>query len=154
MIMASPPFAFIVPVMAGRMSNQRLLVVITTILFLIGTLGLLYSSIHLLQLWVIIFGSGAGFAFGLSTMFFGLRTQSAHQAAELSGMAQSIGYLLAAIGLALIGYLLDASHSWNPPLLILVGASALLDIVGLGAARNQFVGSDKDCLDHDSSSHN
>jgi MFS transporter, CP family, cyanate transporter len=143
LIMASLPFAFIVPVMAGRMSSQRLLVVITTILLLIGTLGLLYSSIHLVLFWVIILGIGAGFAFGLSMMFFGLRTQSAHQAAELSGMAQSIGYLLAAIGPALIGYLHDASHSWSVPLLILVGASALLGIIGLGAARNQFVGSAK-----------
>ncbi|WP_405104346.1 MFS transporter [Paenibacillus sp. FSL K6-1217] len=143
LIMASLPFAFIVPILAGRMSSQRLLVVITTILLLTGTLGLLYSSIDLLLLWVIILGIGAGFAFGLSMMFFGLRTQSAHQAAELSGMAQSIGYLLAAIGPALIGYLHDASHSWSAPLLILVGASALLGIVGLGAARNQFVGSTK-----------
>ncbi|QUL53789.1 MFS transporter [Paenibacillus tritici] len=143
LIMASLPFAFIVPVMAGRMSSQRLLVVITTILLLTGTLGLLYSSIQLLLFWVIILGIGAGFAFGLSMMFFGLRTQNAHQAAELSGMAQSIGYLLAAVGPALIGYLHDASHSWSVPLLILVGASLLLGIVGLGAGRNQFIGSAK-----------
>lgn len=140
MIMASLPFAFIVPVMAGRMSNQRMLVVITAALLLTGTLGLLYSSMHLLLFWVIILGIGGGFAFGLSMMFFGLRTQNAQQAAELSGMAQSIGYLLAAIGPALIGYLHDASHSWSAPLLIMAGASALLGIVGLGAARNQFVG--------------
>ncbi|MNO37132.1 putative transporter YycB [compost metagenome] len=143
LIMASLPFAFIVPVIAGRMPNQRLLVVITTILLLIGTLGLLYGSIHMVLFWAIILGIGAGFAFGLSMMFFGLRTRSAHQAAELSGMAQSIGYLLAAMGPALIGYLHDATHSWSVPLLILVGASALLCLVGLGAARNQFVGSEK-----------
>ncbi|KWX69759.1 CynX/NimT family MFS transporter [Paenibacillus jilunlii] len=143
LIMASLPFAFIVPVIAGRMTNQRLLVVITTILLLTGTLGLLYGSIHLVLFWAIILGMGAGFAFGLSMMFFGLRTRSAHQAAELSGMAQSIGYLLAAMGPALIGYLHDATHSWSVPLLILVGASALLCLVGLGAARNQFVSSAK-----------
>ena len=143
LIIASLPFAFIVPVIAGRMPNQRLLVIITTILLLIGTLGLLYSSIHLFAFWVIILGIGVGFAFGLSMMFFGLRTQSAHQAAELSGMAQSIGYLLAAIGPALIGYLHDATHGWSVPLLMLVGASALLGMVGLGAARNQFVDSAK-----------
>lgn len=143
MIIASLPLSFIVPVIAGRMRNQRLLVAITTILLLTGTLGLLYGSIHLILFWVIILGIGAGFAFGLSMMFFGLRTRNAHQAAELSGMAQSIGYLLAAMGPALIGYLHDATHSWSVPFLILVGASALLGIVGLGAARNQFVGSEK-----------
>lgn len=143
MIIASLPLSFIVPVIAGRMRNQRLLVVITTFLLLTGTLGLLYGSIHLVLFWTIILGIGTGFAFGLSMMFFGLRTRSAHQAAELSGMAQSIGYLLAAMGPALIGYLHDATHSWSVPFLILAGASALLGIIGLGAARNRFVGSAK-----------
>jgi len=40
-------------------------------------------------------------------MLFGLRTSNTHDAAELSGMAQSVGYLLAAIGPTLFGYLHD-----------------------------------------------
>ncbi|WP_342423389.1 MFS transporter [Paenibacillus sp. FSL E2-0178] len=141
MQLALLPFTFIVPVIAGRMSNQRSLVVITTILLLTGTLGMLYGSSNIILLWIIILGIGGGFAFSLSMMFFGLRTHNAHQAAELSGMAQSVGYLLAAIGPALIGYLHDATNSWNLPLFILLGASVLLFIVGIGAASNRFVGS-------------
>jgi len=135
------PFTFIVPVIAGRMSSQRSLVTITSILFLIGTLGLLYGSSNLIILWIIILGIGGGSAFGLSMMFFGLRTENAQQAAELSGMAQSIGYLLAAIGPTLFGYLHDVTNSWTLPLLILVGAAVLLFIFGLGAARNRYIGS-------------
>ncbi|WP_366295774.1 MFS transporter [Paenibacillus sp. AN1007] len=135
------PFTFIVPVIAGRMSNQRLLVVITTVLLLTGTLGLLYGCPNIILLWIIMLGIGGGFAFSLSMMFFGLRTENAHQAAELSGMAQSIGYLLAAMGPALIGYLHDASNSWDLPLFILLGASVLLFLVGMGAASNRTVGS-------------
>jgi len=141
MQLALLPFAFIVPVIAGRMSNQRLLVVITTILLLTGTLGLLNGSSTIILLCIIILGIGGGCAFSLSMMFFGLRTEHAHQAAELSGMAQSIGYLLAAIGPALIGYLHDATNSWNLPLFILLGASVLLFLVGIGAASNRVVGS-------------
>lgn len=140
MQLALLPFTFIVPVIAGRLSNQRLLVVITTILLLTGTLGLLYGSSDSILLWIIILGIGGGFAFSLSMMFFGLRTENAHQAAELSGMAQSVGYLLAAIGPALIGYLHDATNSWNLPLFILLGASVLLFVVGIGAAKNRVVG--------------
>ena len=135
------PFAFIVPVIAGRMSSQRFLVVITTFLLLTGTIGLLYGSSNMILLWIIMLGIGGGFAFSLAMMFFGLRTENAHQAAKLSGMAQSIGYLFAAVGPALIGYLHDATNSWNPPLFILLGASVLLFLVGIGAARNRFVGS-------------
>ncbi|WP_373232425.1 CynX/NimT family MFS transporter [Cohnella sp.] len=134
------PFAFIVPVIAGRMSSQRLLVVITTILLLTGTIGLLYGSSNMILLWITMLGIGGGFAFSLSMMFFGLRTENAHQAAKLSGMAQSIGYLFAAVGPALIGYLHDATNSWNLPLFILLGAAVLLFLVGIGAARNRFVG--------------
>ncbi len=47
------------------------------------------------------FGSGATMILGLT--FIGLRASSAHQAAALSGMAQTIGYLLAACGPPLIG---------------------------------------------------
>ncbi|NOU98684.1 CynX/NimT family MFS transporter [Paenibacillus planticolens] len=143
MQLALLPFTFIVPVIAGRMSNQRSLVIITSILILTGTLGLLYGSSNLILLWIIILGIGGGFAFSLAMMFFGLRTENSQQAAELSGMAQSIGYLLAAIGPALIGYLHDATNSWTMPLLILVGASILLFMFGIGAARNRFVGAPK-----------
>ncbi|QTD42625.1 MFS transporter [Sporosarcina sp. Te-1] len=140
MLLALLPFTFIVPVIAGRMSGQRSLVTITAFLFVIGTFGLLYGSSNLIILWIIALGIGGGFAFSLSMMFFGLRTRNAQQAAELSGMAQSIGYLLAAIGPTLFGFIHDATNSWTIPLLILIGASVLLFIFGLGAARDRYLG--------------
>jgi len=143
MQLALLPFTFIVPVIAGRMSSQRSLVIIASILYLIGTLGLLYGSSDLIVLWIIILGIAGGFDFSLALMFFGLRTKNAHQAAELSGMAQSVGYLLAAIGPTLFGYLHDVTHSWTIPLLILVSISVFLLIFGLGAARDQYVGDNK-----------
>ncbi|WP_080873482.1 CynX/NimT family MFS transporter [Oceanobacillus timonensis] len=143
MQLALLPFTFIVPIIAGRMVNQRLLVTITAVLFFVGTLGLISGNASLVILWIILLGIGAGFAFSLSMLFFGLRTENAQQAAELSGMAQSIGYLLAAAGPTLFGYLHDATDSWTVPLLILLGASILLLISGLGAARNRVVGTSK-----------
>lgn len=133
------PFTFIVPVIAGRMSSQRSLVIISSGLFLSGTLGLLYGSVNLIVLWVILLGIGGGFAFSLAMMFFSLRTENSQQAAELSGMAQSVGYLLAAIGPTLFGFIHDATNSWTIPLIILVGASFLLLLFGMGAARNRVI---------------
>lgn len=94
MQLALLPFTFIIPLVAGRMADQRLLVSITSILLMTGILGLLYGGSGLIILWIILIGIGGGCAFGLSMMFFGLRTENAHQAAELSGMAQSFGYRL------------------------------------------------------------
>lgn len=73
--------------------------------------------------------------------FFSLRTENSNEAAQLSGMAQSLGYLLAAFGPILFGFLHDATNSWKVPLQALIGITVLLFIFGLGASRNRYIGS-------------
>ncbi|PIH05404.1 CynX/NimT family MFS transporter [Clostridium combesii] len=141
MQLALIPFTFIVSVLAGRRSNQRSLVISGCSFILIGILGLLYGSSQFVFLWIIILGIGGGFAFSLSMMFFSLRTENSNEAAQLSGMAQSLGYLLAAFGPILFGFLHDATNSWKVPLQTLIGITVLLFIFGLGASRNRYVGS-------------
>ncbi|QUL58136.1 MFS transporter [Paenibacillus tritici] len=140
MQLAQLPFTFFVPLWAGRMKNQRLLVVITFVLFIIGILGVWLGRTELMALWAICIGIGGGFAFGLAMMFFSLRTRTVQEASELSGMAQSAGYLLAAAGPALFGLLHDAAGSWNAPLALLAGACVLLFVAGMGAGRDRYVG--------------
>lgn len=141
MQLALIPFTFIVSVLAGRRSNQRSLVISGCLFILIGILGLLYGSSQFVFLWIIILGIGGGFAFSLSMMFFSLRTENSNEAAQLSGMAQSFGYLLAAFGPILFGFLHDVTNGWKVPLQALIGITALLFIFGLGASRNRYVGS-------------
>src|SRR5690625_8044193 len=69
----------------------------------------------------------------------GMRAKNARQAGELSGMAQSIGYVFAAVGPILIGLLFDLTHNWTVPLIALVLVSILLTIAGFGAGRNKHV---------------
>lgn len=133
------PFTFIVPILAGRFESQRLLVSIPVILLLIGIFGILYGSTLLIPLWMILIGMGSGSVFSLAMMFFSLRTQSTHEAAELSGMAQSFGYFLAAVGPVLFGWLHDITQSWTIPLLMLVIVSALIFVVGMGAGKKGYV---------------
>jgi MFS transporter, CP family, cyanate transporter len=143
MQLALLPFTFIVPIIAGRMKSQHSLVIITSVLLLSGTLGLIYGSTSFIICWIVMIGIGGGFAFSLAMMFFGLRTENARQAAELSGMAQSVGYLLAAFGPTLFGYLHDVANGWTTPLFILVGASLLIFLFGLGAGRDRYIGTVK-----------
>lgn len=140
MQMAQLPFTFFVPLWAGRMKNQRSLVIIMAILYIIGIGGIWLGSSDFMAVWAICFGIAGGFAFGLAMMFFNLRTRSTEEAAELSGMAQSVGYVLAAMGPALFGWLHDATGSWTIPLILLLGASVLLLVVGLGAGSDRYVG--------------
>lgn len=139
MQLAVLPITFIVPVLAGRLQDQRLLVVIPAVLLIGGLFGILYGSTLLIPLWIIMVGIGVGFVFSLAMMFFSLRTKSTNEAAELSGMAQSLGYLLSAIGPVLFGWLHDTTHSWTTPLLMLVLISVLIFIAGMGAGKNQYV---------------
>lgn len=129
------PFTFIIPVVAEKMKNQVGLSVATAVLFIVGFAGLLQGSSALIPLWVILLGIAGGSAFSLSMMFFTLRTRDGKEAAELSGMAQSFGYLLAAVGPVLVGALQDATGGWTIPLTLLILLSIVLLIVGIASGR-------------------
>ncbi|MBM7646663.1 CP family cyanate transporter-like MFS transporter [Scopulibacillus daqui] len=138
---ATLPSSFIIPILAGRYSSQRGLVTITVSLMLIGFIGIMTGNTSLVPLFVILIGLAQGSLFSLATMFFVLRTRHVHESAELSGMAQSIGYLLAAIGPTLFGFIHDIAHNWTSALIMLVAAILLVFVFGIGAAANQYVSS-------------
>ena len=133
------PFTFIVPIIAGRMESQRLLVAVTSLLFATGICGILFGNTVLIPIWIILIGIACGCSFSLAMMFFGLRTESVDEAAEISGMAQSFGYLLAAFGPLVFGLLRDVTESWTTPLVMLIVASVFLFIFGMGAGKKGYV---------------
>lgn len=128
------PLTFVVPVLASRFSNQRKLVVTAGISLIIGCLGLISGNLSLIVLWMILLGIGIGSAFSLAMMFFVLRTRDSQQAAELSGMAQAVGYLMAATGPTLFGVLHDVTNGWTLPLFFLLASAIMLTIAGYGGA--------------------
>ncbi|MGO4546353.1 CynX/NimT family MFS transporter [Paenibacillus sp. 2TAB23] len=136
---AALPVAFIVPIVAGRMKNQRLLVIFMAVLLLVSLGGLYFGGISFISLWIVLLGIGGGCAFSLAMIFLSLRTKDAFDSASLSGMSQSVGYLLAATGPILFGLLHDITASWNIPLLLMLVVSILLLLSGIGASRNRTV---------------
>ncbi|USG63935.1 MFS transporter [Brevibacillus ruminantium] len=132
----SVPASFLAPVLAGRSSDQRGLVIATCGLLFLGYAGLLTGSSLLLPLCMIFIGIAVGSAFSLAVMFFALRTRSMNDAAELSGMSQSIGYLLAAFGPTLFGFMYDLTQGWTIPILMVLVVSLCLLFVGLQTGRN------------------
>lgn len=136
----SIPANFLIPVIADRLSHQKWLAAMASFFYIAGFGGLMINSTSLVFVWIIFLGLGQGSALSLSLSLFGLRAKNAHQAAELSGMAQSIGYLLAAVGPILFGFLRDLTHTWIVPLSFLVITSVIMLISGIGAGRNKYVG--------------
>ncbi|WEV37343.1 MFS transporter [Lactobacillus sp. ESL0677] len=79
----------------------------------------------------IILGIGAGSAFSLCVVFFQKKSANFRQTAQLSGTAQSFGYLLAAVGPALSGYLQGLLHSWTPIFVVYTILGVLLLVSGI-----------------------
>lgn len=139
MQLAQLPFTFIIPILIDRLPSQKPLVILSCGLFLIGFLGIALEFTSLTLLWMILLGCAGGAMFGITMMFFTLRTQTAYGAADLSGFAQSIGYLLAATGPVTFGFLHDVTGSWTVPLWSFVVATIILFMAAYKASENRYV---------------
>jgi CP family cyanate transporter-like MFS transporter len=124
-----------VPVLATRARDQRLLVVVSTALGLFAMCGLLVAPGDLALLWAIAVGIAGACTLSLSLAFFVLRTGDGGDAAALSGMAQSFGYLFAASGPFLIGALHDATGDWDAPVVVWIVVWAAIGVAGVLAGR-------------------
>lgn len=122
----------------GRVRDQRVIGVVAPLVMLIAVPGMLLAP-SLMVVWVSAAGLGAGASIVLALSFFGLRTSDHRKAASLSGMGQSIGYLLAAAGPVIIGAMHDASGSWTSGLVFLGATNVVLVIVGYFAGRDRTV---------------
>lgn len=134
------PASFIVPILADRFDDQRGITAISCMTYFIGMLGLLLSgNMLLLTISIALMGVGGGACFSLAFSFIGLRSSNGAQAAELSGMSQAVGYLLAAAGPVLIGYLFDYTQTWVSFIIVCLIIALILPYFGLGAGRNRYI---------------
>ncbi len=139
MQITSIPVIFLGSLLAGQKANHRTLVIVSILCYVTGFFGMLISDGAITYVWAALFGIAGGLTFGLMMMYFTLRTRTAQEAAQLSGMAQSIGYLLAAVGPMLFGYLRDAVDNWRMPVYILILVACLCLVFGVFAARDRYV---------------
>jgi CP family cyanate transporter-like MFS transporter len=112
--------SFVVPMIATRQRNQRSLAVLTFAGFLVSMVGLLIAPTSGAMVWMIVLGIGQGAGISLAMTLFVLRSQTSLVAAELSGMAQTVGYLIAAAGPLAAGALHDISGGWTVPIVALI----------------------------------
>ncbi|SHL91513.1 MFS transporter [Vreelandella subglaciescola] len=118
--------------------DQRLPAAGSALMSAVALLGLMAAPQQALW-WSVLFGLGTGSGIIMGLTFIGLRTGSAQQAASLSGMAQCIGYLLAAAGPPIMGVLHDSLGSWTVPLGICAMLALVIAVMGLLAGRDRHI---------------
>ena len=131
---AAPGLA--IPLILHRLKDQRGIAVLVALMCAVSALGLWFLPAQAV-LWTLIFGFGSGATMILGLTFIGLRASSAHQAAALSGMAQAVGYLLAACGPPVMGKIHDANGDWHIPLIAVALISVAMAIFGALAGRDR-----------------
>jgi CP family cyanate transporter-like MFS transporter len=137
----SMPFAFLVPVIATKMNNRQPIMLFAGIVTLIGA-GMMFFPVNSFAYYAIValfLGMGTTTTFVLAMTLFGLKTKSAADTRNLSGMVQSVGYLIAALGPVVVGNLYSSTHNWFASLIVIVIATIFFAVCGVIAERKQFV---------------
>ncbi|WP_030459512.1 MFS transporter [Kitasatospora sp. NRRL B-11411] len=131
--------AFLVPLLAGRMTRQRGLALVMAALNGAGVLWLLLAPVSGAWFSATVLGLAQGGSLGLGLAFIVLRTDSVLGAARLGGMSQAVGYLVAAAGPVGAGALHQLTGGWDATLLVLLVLAAVAAVAGWGAGRNRTV---------------
>jgi len=121
----------------GRRSEQSLLTAVAASILVVAMIGLLWAP-NLVLLWVLVAGMSSGATFIIAVSLFGLRTRTIAQTAQLSGMAQCIGYLLAASGPVVAGAIFDVTGTWTTVLALVAVCAAGQAVVGAFAGRARY----------------
>lgn len=119
--------------------DQRPAVIFATSFMFLGLFGLWQLPVWSL-FWTLALGFGSGAIFVLSLSFLAMRVSTTAQAASLAGMAQFVGYLLAASGPSLMGAFYDAFGSWEPMLIFCMINAVIIFFFGLAAGRDRQIG--------------
>ena len=138
-IVVSMASAVAAPWASTRMRDQRVMNVVSVVLFLTGLVGCIHAPLATLWLWVSVMGLGMGAAFAMALTLIALRASDIESSGRMSAMAQGFGYVLAALGPLTVGLLRDATGGWGATgiLLAVIGVSAIGS--GLAAGRNRML---------------
>lgn len=130
LLLVGVPVSLFVPSMASRSVTQVPLAHASAAAVLLGVVALIVAPARAPDLWAVLLGVGTASGFSLALTLAVLRTRTSHDTARLSAMSQGVGYLLAVLGPALLGAMIDLTGSWTPPLLALACFVALQAWVG------------------------
>ncbi|WP_022928034.1 CynX/NimT family MFS transporter [Patulibacter americanus] len=131
--------ALAAPVLAGRMRRQVGLGVGSVAFWAAAWIGMLAAPVGGALLWMVLMGVAQGATLGVALTLMVLRSPDAAHTAELSGMAQTVGYLVGGFGPLAIGALHDATGDWQASIAVLLVLLVPLTAVAVLAGRARLV---------------
>ncbi|WP_334125299.1 MFS transporter [Empedobacter brevis] len=137
--LAMLPAMLFSPVLATKMNDPKLMIYMTSVLYILGISMFIFFKAKYSYISAILIGIAGGFAFSLSILFFSLRSKTMAGTIKISGMAQSIGYLIAAFGPPIFGKLYDVDSTWNYSLYFLFLCIILMTFFGKNATKPLFI---------------
>ncbi|MER5889435.1 MFS transporter [Streptomyces sp. NPDC001941] len=128
----------LLPLLTRGRSDQRWTAAGASVL-VSGGFAVLVAAPQLAIVACTLLGIGGGACLVLALTFQSQRAGSAGEAAALAGMAQSIGYLVAAAGPLLLGILHDTTRGWTLPLGVLAAIGLATAVAGHGAGQDRHI---------------
>lgn len=134
------PAAFAAPLIYSKIANKKLAMVLLHVPLMIGIPGFVFATTELPYLWAFCMGLGQGAMISIALTLVGIRGADPQTSARLSGMCQSVGYLLAAVGPVLFGALHDLLGNWEAALSFLFVIVCIQIIASLRAGSPDKIG--------------
>ncbi|BDS79265.1 TPA: CynX/NimT family MFS transporter [Streptococcus pneumoniae] len=120
----SIPFSMTIPSLTTSLStrNRQLMLTLVSLAGVVG-ISMLFFPINNFIYWLaihLLIGTATSALFPYLMVNFSLKTSAPEKTAQLSGLSQTGGYILAAFGPTLFGYSFDLFHSWVPAVVALL----------------------------------
>jgi CP family cyanate transporter-like MFS transporter len=125
-----------IPFLLRGSASQVTGAVVASTPMLVSVIGLLAAP-DLVLLWALVAGFGQGCSLVVALTLIGVRGRTPHETTQLSGMAQSVGYLLAAAGPVAAGALTEQTGNWDAALVMMAVLAAVQIVVGFCAGRDR-----------------
>jgi CP family cyanate transporter-like MFS transporter len=132
------PLAFVIPRLAARLPHQGPIVIVLGVCGLAGYAGLYFAPAAGAWAWALLIGI-SNCAFPLALTMVGMRARTGAGVAQLSGFAQSTGYLISVPGPLLVGVLYQSSGGWGLPLALMSALMLPQMAAGMLAGRDRTV---------------
>ncbi|MFF0342117.1 CynX/NimT family MFS transporter [Kribbella sp. NPDC004875] len=124
-----------IPLLLKHPTNQRAGLMTASTPILLALLGLLLVP-QLALVWAIVGGLGQGAGLVAALSLISIRGRGHHETTQLSGMAQAVGYTLAATGPVVAGYLTQVTGGWRTTLSVFATLAAVQVALGFVAGRD------------------